>query len=123
MSAVPVSRPVVNTRPRVRVTSRSRANVAQLVIARCVMFAVVALTTSAASSLAGSVMVEKARREGIRAVDRARDARAAEAILRTKVNELTSVASIQEWALSHGFQAPDAGSAASSRGSLVAFNR
>lgn len=123
MSAVPASRPLVHTRPQLRVVTRSRTKVVRIAIARCVMFGVVALATSAASSLAGSVMVEKARRDGIRAVERSRDARAAEAVLRTKVNELTSLSAIQDWAYSHGFEAPDAPSLPSSQRNLVALNR
>jgi hypothetical protein len=122
MSAVTVSRPVVQSRPNLRVTTRSRSKVIGAVVARCAVFAVVALATSAASSLTGNVMVEKARRDGIHAAERSRDARAAEAVLRRKVNELTSIASIQEWAIAHGFEAPDVLSPTSTRKNLVALN-
>jgi hypothetical protein len=71
------------------------------------MLASIAFVVSAASGLTGQVMMEKARREGIRAAVRAREARTAEALLRTRVTELTSMSSVQDWALAHGFQAPD----------------
>jgi hypothetical protein len=121
MSAVPATRPIVQTRPSLRVVTRSRADVMRAILTRCAVFGFVALATSAGTSLSGHVMVEKARRDGIRAAERAREARSAEAVLRQKVNNLTSLFSVQEWALTHGFQAPDALNQPS-RKNLVAVN-
>jgi hypothetical protein len=72
-------------------------------IARGTLFLALTAVTCATSSLAGQVMVEKARREGIRAAERASVAKNAEAALRTQVNLLTSDRSIETWAQENGF--------------------
>jgi hypothetical protein len=59
------------------------------------------------SSLTGQVMVEKARREGIRSMQRAMDARKVEAVLRHRLDSITGLTSVDEWAKTHGFFAPD----------------
>lgn len=123
MSAVPASRPYAQTRPTLRVITRPRTNYGQLILAKTVLFTVIALGTSAAASLGGHVMVEKARHEGIRAIERARDASTAESAIRQRVTELTSFAALQDWAKAHNFQAPDALSTPFARRSLVALNR
>jgi len=82
---------------------RTRVNTAALLT----LFLVVGGSTFFASSLAGHVMVEKARREGISARQRAGDARKAGALLRARVDALTSLGAVEAWANSHGFVAPD----------------
>lgn len=109
MSAVPAIRSPLKGRPASRPTlrvvagRRTRINAAALVT----LFVVVGGSTFFASSLVGHVMVEKARREGIWARERAGDARKSEALLRSRVDELTSLGAVEAWAHSHGFVAPD----------------
>jgi hypothetical protein len=59
------------------------------------------------SSLTGQVMVEKARRDGIRASSRALEARKVEGELSKRLDLLTSFASVDEWAKTHNFLPPD----------------
>jgi hypothetical protein len=121
MSAVPVltpppSRPQqrrrhrVTTRPipsvRARVHSERRSRVRSTVVAQTATFAVIVCMTFIASSLFGHVMVEKSRREGLRAAERARDARKSESILRQELEGITGLDTVDGWALAHGFVAP-----------------
>ena len=85
-------------------------------------FAVSAITFGALS-LGGQVMVEKARRDGIRANKQARDASRDIATLRGSVQDLTSSQSIQQWAATNGFVPIEASPKASGVRQLVAFNR
>jgi P2-related tail formation protein len=63
--------------------------------------------TFSAFSLAGQVMVEKARRDGIRAAQRARAASGEISALRLRVQALTSSSSIEQWAVTNGFTPAD----------------
>lgn len=83
--------------------SQARAVPLSLVVVR---FALIAGVAYMASSLAGHVMVEGARNEGGRFADRAREARRTEAQLRSRINELTNLGTVETWAVSHGFLAP-----------------
>ena len=56
-----------------------------------------------AFSLAGQVMVEKARREGISATARAQSSARDIADLRAEVQDLSSSKSIDDWATANGF--------------------
>ncbi|HVL38055.1 MAG TPA: hypothetical protein VM328_01570, partial [Fimbriimonadaceae bacterium] len=75
------------------------------------MLCTLALLSFLASSLCGNVLMEKARREGLAASSRARDARRAEASVRRQVDALTSLGATETWAVANGFAAPDAGRA------------
>lgn len=110
MSAVPVDKPLVVTRPQpqLRVEVGVKPGTRSLVLRRAMLFGVLALSTFMASSLGGMVMVEKARREGIHAVDRAKSAAKDEAILRDRVQTMTGPAAVDSWAEQHGFVAPEA---------------
>lgn len=107
MSAIPASRPISASRRKARTQARARTNVWGSILGGAALFAVVAVATFLASSMAGQVMVEKARREGISAQRRASDARRAEAALRSRISELTGFTAMENWALSHGYIAPD----------------
>jgi hypothetical protein len=123
MSAVPVPRPTVERRPQLRVVSYRRPSFWQVAAARTALFAFVALGAFLCSSLAGHVMMEKARRDGLRAVDRSREAKKAESLLLQRVESLTSFAAIQEWALAHDFRPPEEAAPTVEERTLVASNR
>lgn len=105
MSAIPATR----TTPRHRTGTRTRAksNTGAVVLGRFITFVVLSSVTYLGSSMAGQVMVEKARREGIVAQRRAREAKRSEAGLRSRINELTGFTNLESWATAHGFIAAD----------------
>jgi hypothetical protein len=109
MSAVPAIRSPwrsrTERRPALRVVSGTR--VRPRLSDAAILFVVVGGMAFFSSSLLGHVMVEKARREGISARARALDARKAETLLRSRIDGLTSLASVEGWAHAHGFVAPD----------------
>jgi len=106
MSAIPASRPIA-VRSQTKRRAKSRSKVFTNIVGGVTLFGAVALTTFLVSSMAGQVMVEKARREGISAQRRAIDAKRVEGGLRVRINELTGFTAMDNWALSHGFVAPD----------------
>lgn len=106
MSAIPATRSI-DVRTRTKRTAKSRSKSASLLASRMLVFSVVAFCTYLASSMAGQVMVEKARRDGIAAQRRATDAKRTEGGLRSRINELTGFTAMDTWALGHGFVAPD----------------
>jgi hypothetical protein len=71
------------------------------------VFLVISSATYLASSMAGQVMVEKARRDGIGAQRRASEAKRAEVSLRARINELTGFSNLDSWAVAHGLVASD----------------
>ncbi len=71
------------------------------------MFVSIAAVTVLVCTLWGQVMEESARREGIRAGERAAMAQKSEAALRQQVDMLTSDESVEAWAQSHGMVALD----------------
>ena len=77
-----------------------------MAMARVASFVIIAGIAFIGSSLSGNVMVEKVRREGLRAAERAREARKSEAILRQQVDILSSLGSVDDWAAAHGFTPP-----------------
>lgn len=122
MSAIPVLRPPsVGTRRRRshrvaatpaqlrsgKARPRRRLRDDGLLAARLLSFAIVAAAVFIGSSLFGQVMVEKARREGLQAIERARAARRAESVLRQEVDGLGSLGSVEAWAASHSFVTPE----------------
>ena len=90
--------------PRRRARSRVRPSV---LVEKATLFLAVTVITCAASSLSGQIMVEKARREGLRAQERASVAQRSEAALRIQVNKLASAPAIEIWAQEHGFVTVD----------------
>lgn len=108
MSAVPAIRtpwkaePVQRPAFKVVAGRRSRPSFA----AAATLFVFIGGATFFASSLVGHVMVEKARREGIAAHTRAADARKEVGVLRARIDQATSLGAVEQWARSHGFEAP-----------------
>ncbi|HVT13437.1 MAG TPA: hypothetical protein VHE55_14315 [Fimbriimonadaceae bacterium] len=109
MSAVPVQKPIIVTRPKpqLRVEQGTAPSTASRVLSRSAALASVTLAVFFASSLAGQVMVEKARRDGLHAVGRARDAAKEVALLRQSVQDMTQPSRVDEWAQENGFVSPD----------------
>jgi len=64
--------------------------------------------TYAGASLAGNIMLESARNEAIQARARTRVARTEVASLRQRVDEMTSMRAVQDYAAMRGFVALDA---------------
>lgn len=109
MSAVPVQKPIVVTRPKpqLRVEQGVRPSAISRIATKSVVFGVMTLSIFFASSLAGQVMVEKARRDGIRAAERLKAATKEEAILRDRVLSMTRSSSVSAWAQENGFVSLD----------------
>jgi hypothetical protein len=78
-----------------------------VILTRAVLFSCLAAATYLVSSISGQVLLENARRDGIAAQRRASEAKRAEVSLRARINELTGFTNLENWALAHGFVAPD----------------
>lgn len=142
MSALPVLEPYVEpavvTRPRPRPqtetvvielprhrTTRKPATKSgtRPLVANAVSFIALASVTFCSVSLAGQVLVEKARRDGISASARARTASLEIAELRQRVQDLTSSRSIEEWAATNAFAPTEATPQTQGVNQLVALHR
>jgi hypothetical protein len=77
------------------------------VLAAALVFLSLAWASYSAMSLAGSVLAEKARRDGIAAVARANAARTEQALLEKRLDAITSLKAVDAWAIQNGFVAPD----------------
>lgn len=121
MSAIPASSSYTyaKSRKRARPLTVSLADVAVYSL----FFAILVGITWIVSSLAGNVMVEKARRECIQSAKRAREARSSVVVLRRSIDSMTTYSAISDWATSHGFCAPDQSVHPSSMKDYVASNR
>lgn len=121
MAAIPASHINIGSQ------SRNRAKASSVtfsgILSYTVLFLFIVGSTWIVSSLAGNVMVEKARRESIRSTQRAREARGGVAVLRRSIDLMTSYTAINDWAVSHGFRAPDQSGQPSSINNYVASNR
>ena len=97
--------------------SKSKAKAKRLALTEvyhgAIAFTIVAGMTCFMFSLLGNVMVEKARRDSIRSVERARYAARESAVLREQVQSLTNAYAIDEWARANGFAAASAPSESS----------
>ena len=100
--------PIIIELPRTR-TRRGRVKKVQTqrrvatIFGQAASFAIITGIAFSTFSLAGQVMVEKARRDSIRANARARQASRDIAELRGTVQDLASSRSIDEWAAANGF--------------------
>lgn len=106
MSAIPIGRPLKGRSER-REQARRRSEAWGNIANSAALFICIAGTVYLVSSMVGQVMVEKARREGIRAASRSIEAKKAESMIRRHVEALTSLSAVDEWASAHGFLAPD----------------
>lgn len=100
--------PIIIELPRTR-TRKGRGKKVQAqkrvstLMGQIASFAIVAGISFSTMSLGGQVMVEKARRDGIRATARARQTSREIADLRAEVQDLGSSRSIDDWAAANGF--------------------
>ena len=100
--------PIIIELPTVRPrTGRSKKAKTQkrvsTIVGQVASFAVITGIAFSTLSLAGQVMVEKARRDGIRATARARQTSREIADLRGEVQDLASSRSIDDWAAANGY--------------------
>lgn len=107
MSAVPIYRPHIETRPQLKVVSGVRPSLGKRIVAEALGFSVIVLFVFGASSLLGHVKVEEARRDGIRAEQRMKVATNAQSILANQIEALSNTDQLKRWALNNGFVAPD----------------
>jgi cell division protein FtsL len=100
--------PIIIELPRKRI-QRGRVKQVQTkkrvstAIGQVASFAFVTAVAFSTFSLAGQVMVEKARREGIRAEALAQETSREIADLRGQVQDLSSSKTIDDWAIANGF--------------------
>lgn len=109
MSAVPISKPYIESQPRpqLRVEVGTGPSLARQIVGSLIAFSLVMLLTVGVSSLAGQVMVEQARRDGIRANQRLHSAISAQATLAKQIEVLSNSRDLEQWALRNGFVAPE----------------
>jgi hypothetical protein len=111
MSAVPVQKPIIVTRPKaqpqLRVEQGTKSSVATVILVKSAIFCGLTLSAFFASSLTGQVMLEKARIEGIHAIERSKAATKEDALLRGRVQALTSSSAIDSWATQNHFIPPE----------------
>lgn len=93
-NATPKARTRTVTRSRVKARTQSNSNWLAVPFA----FVVVASMAFVASSVAGNVLLEQARRDRINSVERVNSARLEVARLRIELNGLTSMAAVDRWA-------------------------
>lgn len=120
MSAVPISKPYIETRPQLRVVPGTGPSTATQVLRGLIAYVTIAVFAFGASSLAGHVMVEKARREGIRANQRLISAMAAQSVLTKQIEALSDQKDLELWATRNGFVAPDSQAQTSLKNVVVA---
>jgi hypothetical protein len=104
MSTITANR---TTAKRRKSRAKRRIKVPEVVSSHAVAFIAVFGLTYFISSLSGQVMVEKARQEFIRANQKALDARKVEAELSKRLDSMTSLESIKDWAKTHNFKSLD----------------
>jgi len=105
---VPASRPAPGTKAKSKTRAKAEARAKDRLLGKALLFVVLTVSSYAASSLSGQVMVEKTRREGIVASSRAQLAQEKEKTLRTQIDDLLRPSSIESWAMENGFVLNDA---------------
>lgn len=101
-----VSRPAPRRRRRTVRRRAPRRNANGLVLGYIALFGMVVAVTFGFSTLAGHSFMEHARREAIRAGERTRIARADLGRLRSRLERLTTMKSVDDWSKTRGFVAP-----------------
>jgi len=91
---------------KARARRAAKTDVFATVVAHAVLVISIATLTFALSSLSGHSMMEKARRDYVRAVDRSRAAKQDLALQRERVDRLCTMGAIERWAVSRGFTPP-----------------
>jgi hypothetical protein len=135
MSAVPVYRPEIRTKPEPQArpvsqpkatparkpSAKAQARAVRAEIKRRVLhFSLVAFAAFMVSSLVGNVMLESVRRSGIAAASRTREAIGMKSALQRQVAAVANMRSAEEWAQANGFVAADSPAVPSSQRTYVA---
>ncbi|CAN5566854.1 hypothetical protein BH11ARM1_BH11ARM1_04340 [soil metagenome] len=90
-----------------RTHAKPKSNVLVTLCLRVVLFGVVGYSTFAASSICGQMKLESARQDRKQAIAKASDAKVAVEQLTRQIDQQTSSANIERWALAKGFISPD----------------
>lgn len=107
MAAIPVLRTTAVLSPSLRRVPVARSAPQVNVAAACLAFAGLTYVFYSVASLAGSVLAEQARRDGLNASARANAATHEQTFLERRLDQLRSLSSIDRWAAQNGFEAPD----------------
>lgn len=102
---VDTSRAVVRRKSRKR-SVNTGLSTAQFGLSQLVLFATVFIAVYGFSILLGSSLMENARRDKVRANARMKVAREDMAKLRNRMDRLTTMAAIDTWARTRGYQPP-----------------
>ena len=96
--------------PRVRIKSRvaSQNSTSVYALRKLSVFGTFMCLGFMLSTVTGQVMLEKSRNDGKRSLQLASEARKGEYAIRKQVDALMSTTAVEEWAMAHGFIAPDA---------------
>lgn len=112
-------------RPQTRTVRRSRRVSASAWLygatVKTVTFGLMVMAFYLVSMIAGQTLMEQARRDGLRSMERARVAESEVVILRESLRRLTSVKAVDLWAKSRGFVAREQASAVPAESMRVAF--
>ena len=92
---------------RLKRQAAARARAKTYVLRKVALFGACMATALVAGTMSGHVMLEKVRTEARTTRMLASEAKAEEYSARKRLDELTSTASIEEWAVAHGFVASD----------------
>lgn len=105
--ATPSDKAVPQLRTAPSVDSEVRYRARPSVVSQAAAFLLIMGFSYMAFSVVGQVMLESQRRQGIEAALSAREARRMEVVLKERVDAVTSLTSVHQWAASRGFVAPD----------------
>ena len=100
-------RTFVHRRQTFRTAPRSRSASRALSLAHAKVFGLILIATYVASSLSGQILLEWARKEGIWAAERYREARIVEAQLRREVETFAGLAELDLWTSDQGLLPPE----------------
>ena len=107
MAAIPAIRTTTVLSPTLRSAPTVRAAPQVNLSAALLAFTALTYIFYSAASLAGSVLAEQARRDGLAAAARAKAATHEMNFLERRLDALRSMGAIEQWAIQNGFVAPD----------------
>ena len=107
MASIPVLRTTTVLSPTYRSSPAARALPQVNVSAAILAFVGLTYVFYSVASLAGSVLAEQARRDGLVATARAKAATQEMTFLQRRLDRLKSLGAVDQWAAQNGFVAPD----------------
>ena len=107
MAAIPALRTTTVLTPAYRAAPAARAMPHVNLSAAILAFVGLTYIFYSAASLAGSVLAEQARRDGLTAAARAKAATQEMTFLQRRLDGLKSLGAVDRWAAQNGFVAPD----------------